>query len=143
MLKTLSSRQYGLNLLKMAYTVAPLSLGAILLTAGGMPVKAQPVIVQSQPCGNVIYGSPIPTHVPVNPYTGRPCSVSSPTIVVTPGRGTLRNSTLINPTVINSTISNSVLVNPVIINSPRFPQRTLRRSTIIYNPAVRGIGSQQ
>lgn len=143
MLKTVSSRSYGLKLLNMACNVVPMSLGVILLTSGGMSVKAQPVIVQSQPCANFIYGSPIPTPVPVNPYTGRPCSVSSSTIVVTPGRGILRNSTLINPTVINSTISNSVLVNPVIINSPRFPQRTLRRATIIYNPPVRGIGSDQ
>ncbi|HAG80167.1 MAG TPA: hypothetical protein DCL61_03125 [Cyanobacteria bacterium UBA12227] len=112
-----------------------------------MPVAANPVVIQSPSCSTVIYGSPIPSPVPMNTVTGQPCSFSSydyfpnynssyyygyDNPVRTPIRGTIRNSTLINPTIIDSTISDSVLVDPVIINSPRSTRRVLLRSDVIY-----------
>lgn len=138
MLKTSPFRQVGLNRFGLINTVTPLTLGVALLTLGGMPAEAIPVVIQSPAPTTQIYGSPIPSPVPVNSVTGSPCALSpyncrDYNIVVPAGRGVIDNSTLINPTVINSRISDSVLVNPVIINSPRFPYGTLRQPAI-YNP---------
>src|SRR3712207_6086470 len=119
MLDTVSCLQSGSNWFKLTHALAPLTVGAIVLTSVGLSAQARPVVIQSQPCGSYIYGNPIPAPVPVNPITGTPCSLSSSTVIVTPGRGTIYDSTLIRPTIVNSTVSNSVLVNPVIINSPR------------------------
>ncbi len=150
MFDTLRSKQPCLNGFKLTSTLIPLTLGVALLTSAGMPAEAIPVLVQSPPPGNYIYGSPIPTAVPVNPLTGQVYSVSpynSPVYnyrtydpFVTPGRGVIRNSTLINPTIINPRVSGSVLVDPVIVNSPGYPYGyggygygTYRRSPYYYN----------
>ncbi len=131
MLKTPLSQQHYLNGFKLTKALTPLTLGAALLTSASMPAEAIPVVIQSSPPSTYIYGSPIPTAVPVNPVTGQVYSGSSynPPVynyrsydpVITPGGGVIRNSTLINPTVINSRVSGSVLVDPVIVNSPRYP----------------------
>jgi len=134
MLKLLRSQQSCLNWFRQADALTPLTLGIVLLTSVGMPVEARPVVVQVQSvvqspsCASYIYGSPIPTPMPVNPLTGQACSSVS-----TPARGVIENSILINPTVINSTISDSVLVDPVIINSPRSSRTILTRDRVIYN----------
>ncbi len=117
--------------------ITSLTVGVAWVTSSALPVAARPLIVQSSTCSSVIYGSPIPAPVPVNPATGQPCSVSSPKYrdydsIRTPIRGTIRNSTLINPTIIDSTISDSVLVEPIIINSSRSNRRTVLRSRVIY-----------
>ena len=134
MLDTVLSRQLSSTWLRLTCAVAPLSLGAIVLTSVGMSAQALPLVIQPQSCGSYIYGNPIPAPVPVNPITGQPCALSSSTVVVTPGRGTIQNSTLIRPTIVNSTVSNSVLVNPVIINSPRVSRGVFVPSRVIYNP---------
>lgn len=138
MLKTSPFWQAALNRFGLINTVTPLSLGVALLTSVGMPAEAIPVVVQSAHPTTQIYGSPIPSPVPLNSVTGSPCALSpyncrDYNIVVPAGRGVIDNSTLINPTVINSRISDSVLVNPVIINSPRYPYGT-GRPPVIYNP---------
>lgn len=120
MLNTLSPKQRCLNGFRAIGTLTPLTLGVALLTFAGMPAEARPVIVQTQtePCGTYIIGSPIPSPVPVNPYTGHHCSAptTTTTIITTPGRGSVRGST----------ISDSVLVNPVII-APHSPTRRVIR----------------
>ncbi len=86
-----------------------------------------------------IYGSPIPTPVPVNPATGLTPNNSSGyyyesyPINSYPVRGRVDNSTLINPTLVNPRINDSTLINPVIVNEPvyRVPVYE-RRSPIIY-----------
>ncbi|HEY9794769.1 MAG TPA: hypothetical protein V6D30_03935 [Leptolyngbyaceae cyanobacterium] len=152
MLKILPYRQPCLDRLRLTYALTPLTLGVALLTVTGMPAEARPVVIQSSPPTSFIYGSPIPSPVPVNPVTGQPSSLSSygyrdynHNLIRRPLGNTIRNSTLINPTVIDSTISDSVLIDPVIINSPRStrsplrrysPRSTrspLRRSGVIYN----------
>jgi hypothetical protein len=138
MLKTSPSRQRGFNWFSITYALPPLTLGVALLTSAGMPAEAIPVVVQSLPPTTQIYGSPIPSPVPVipgtsNPYSLSPYDYSDYNSVIRPGRGVIRNSTLINPTVINSRIVDSVLVDPVIINSPRYPLGTFGRSRVIYN----------
>ncbi|MBW4607333.1 MAG: hypothetical protein KME22_08925 [Hassallia sp. WJT32-NPBG1] len=82
--------------------------------------------------GNFIYGSPIPTPIPVNPSTGLIPShnnyyYSHPRI-----RQNVRNSTFVNPVLVNPTIRNSTLINPTIVrdSSRRSP---VRRSRVIYN----------
>ena len=86
-----------------------------------------------------VYGSPIPTPMPVNPATGLMPSNSSGyyyesyPINSIPFRGRVDNSTLINPTLVNPRINDSTLINPVIVNEPvyRVPVYE-RRSPIIY-----------
>lgn len=138
MLKTLPCSQPNLDRLKLTYALTPLTLLSCLLAVAGMPVEARPVVIQASPPTSFIYGSPIPTPVPVNPVTGQPSSLSSSgyrdyNVIRRPLGGMIQNSTLINPTIINSTISDSVVIDPVIINSPRSTRTTLRRSGFIYN----------
>ncbi|WP_414621004.1 hypothetical protein [Calothrix sp. CCY 0018] len=98
---------------------------AALIGAVAAPASAQSVIIinDSTPyyrghnptVGNFIYGSPIPTPIPVNPATGH---IPTQSYFSKPRRSrTIYNSTFINP----------VLVNPTIIKSPR-NQRRYRNS---------------
>ncbi|MEQ8971001.1 MAG: hypothetical protein RIE73_11465 [Coleofasciculus sp. C1-SOL-03] len=117
--------------------LTPLTVGVAWMIVGDSAVDARPI--QSSRCSSVIYGSPIPAPVPVNPVTGRPCAFSSGGSSYRdrddyrykkPIRGTIRDSTLINPTVIDSTISDSVLVDPVIIDTPRSTRRRVRSGRV-------------
>lgn len=98
-----------------------------LLGALAAPASAQSVIIinnGSTPyygrnhrptVGNFIYGSPIPTPVPVNPVTGH---IPTRSRFSKPYR---------KQRVYNSTFINPVLVNPTIIKTPR-NQRRYRNS---------------
>lgn len=120
--------------------LTPLTVGVAWMIGGDNAVDARPI--QSSRCSSVIYGSPIPAPMPVNPVTGRPCAFSSGgssyrnyrdrdnTRYQKPIRGTIRDSTLINPTIIDSTISDSVLVDPVIIHTPRSTRRGVRSGRV-------------
>ncbi|MEQ9355355.1 hypothetical protein [Coleofasciculus chthonoplastes] len=121
--------------------LTPLTVGVAWMIGGDNAVDARPI--QSSRCSSVIYGSPIPAPVPVNPVTGRPCASSFGGSSdrnyrdyddyrrdKKPIRGTIRDSTLINPTVIDSTISDSVLVDPVIIHTPRSTRRGVRSGRV-------------
>ncbi len=138
MLKTSLSRQLT-NLL------TPLSVGVALVASMGISVEARPVVIVQPPLPTThIIGSPIPSPVPLVPGTTTPYSLSPynysnyNTVVVTPRRQVIQNSTLINPTIINSRISDSVLVDPVIINSQRYPIYQGGGSRFIYSsPGVR------
>ncbi|MEM1392623.1 MAG: hypothetical protein AAGG00_04885 [Cyanobacteria bacterium P01_H01_bin.150] len=102
-----------------------LGLGTVvaLLGAVATPAAAQSVIIinnGSTPyygrnhrptVGNFIYGSPIPTPVPVNPVTGHTPTQSHFSKPYRKQR--VYNSTFINP----------VLVNPTIIKTPRNRRR--------------------
>jgi hypothetical protein len=136
MLKTQLSVQGCLNGFRLGKVLPPLTAGIALLALVGKPVEARPLGMASPLPSTIIYGSPIPAPVPVNPITAEPDFVFPYDYRVndpfrTPVRGVIQNSTLINPTVINSTIVDSVLVNPVIVNSPSFPRRVFGR---FYNP---------
>lgn len=122
----------------------PLVLGAILLPLITPSVEARPVVttryryVQGReiPYTTYIYGSPIPSPVPIpstinqfnSDYSYRD-RYDRDYYQDRRGRrsGTIRNSTLINPTIIDSEIEDSVLIDPVIIDSRinrRFPRRS-------------------
>jgi hypothetical protein len=135
MLKFLILQRRWLNIM-----LTPLTVGVAWMIVGNNAVDARPI--QSSRCSSVIYGSPIPAPMPVNPVTGRPCTFSSGgssyrnyrdrdnTRYKEPIRGSIRDSTLINPTIINSTISDSVLVDPVIIDTPRSTRRRVRSGRV-------------
>ncbi|MDZ8084501.1 MAG: hypothetical protein RMY16_02740 [Nostoc sp. DedQUE12b] len=98
----------GMTLAVMGVSIAPASAQRAIVIDGGYGVR------QSSPSvGSFIYGSPIPTPMPVDPTTGlmpqrnHYRNYSYPQV-----RKNIRNSTLINPTIRDST-----LVNPVIINN--------------------------
>ena len=125
--------------------VAAFIVGVAILNAT-FPVEAIPVLVQQSNCNqgtsSFIYGSPIPTPMPVNPVTGlqnfgnnsyRNCSFSNPV----PLNGTIQNSVLINPTLINSQIYDSVLVNPRIVNQPVYPSPYYGGFPNVYNYPIR------
>jgi|GEM_PF-4262461 len=166
--------------------LAPLTLGISLLVMTGLPVRANPVLIQQggyiqggyiqtipqggyipgiQQGGYIqggyipgipqsvynqgiqqsplpyIYGSPIPSPIPLNSGIAVTNShgnyYPSPNYgvgigVPVPVNGTIQNSTLINPTIVNSQIRDSVLVNPVIVNPTGYPRNHVRRSRIIY-----------
>ncbi|HEY9812387.1 MAG TPA: hypothetical protein V6D31_02450 [Candidatus Sericytochromatia bacterium] len=125
--------------------VAAFIVGVAILNVTS-PVEAIPLIVQQGNCNqgtsSYIYGSPIPTPMPVNPVTGlqnfgnnsyRNCNFNYPV----PLSGTIQNSVLINPTLINSQIYDSVLVNPKIINQPVYPSPYYGGFPNVYNYPIR------
>jgi hypothetical protein len=95
---------------------------AALIGAVAAPASAQSVIIingstpynggnHNPTVGNFIYGSPIPTPVPVNPITG---GIPTQSYFSKPRKSrTIHNSTFVNP----------VLVNPTIIKTPRDRKR--------------------
>ncbi|MBE8969062.1 hypothetical protein IQ277_23415 [Nostocales cyanobacterium LEGE 12452] len=98
----------GMTLAVMGVSVAPASAQRAFVIDSGYGVRRS-----SPSVGSFIYGSPIPTPMPVDPTTGlmpqrnHYRDYSYPQV-----RQNIRNSTLINPTIRDST-----LVNPVIINN--------------------------
>lgn len=148
--------QLNWNKLGIFTAIVPITVGAALMTATPLPASAQSVIVieggtsfgvrQSSPAASFIYGSPIPTPVPVNPATGL---LPSRTYNSYPGREyrsypgreyhsypvrdyhsypvrrTVENSTLFNPILVNPNIQDSTLINPTIVND-RGSRRQLR-----------------
>lgn len=92
-----------------------------------------------------VYGSPIPTPMPVNPSTGlMPSNTTNSSNNYRnsypepyySGRGRLNNSTLINPTLVNPRINDSTLINPTILNDSGYYGVPVRRerSLIIVEP---------
>lgn len=142
-----TQRQLNLHTVNVFTAIAPLTIGMALISATPAPASAQSVIVVEQgipgisqpPLTSYIYGSPIPTPVPVNPLTGLlPSSnyssyPASSTYYSDPVRGNVVNSTLINPTLVNPTIRNSTLINPVIVEQ-FYRTPVLGRSGIIFYP---------
>lgn len=132
------------RLRRIARSLTPVALGGSLLLGTGLPASANPVVVQScgysqPPSANFIYGSPIATPIPVNPYTGMAANsplnqVYSGCSIRTPDRqpGAIQNSILVNPTLVNPNISNSVIVNPGVVNYPVYPDTYIQRSRFIY-----------
>ncbi|MDZ8259703.1 hypothetical protein [Nostoc sp. ChiQUE01b] len=115
----------GMTLAVMGVTIAPASAQSVIVIDGGYGVRpshsTQRVFVndggygvrQSPSVGSFIYGSPIPTPMPVDPTTGlMPQRNHYRDYSYPQFRQNIRNSTLINPTIRDST-----LVNPVIINN--------------------------
>lgn len=108
------------------------------------PVSAQRVIVidgshsfgysQQPPVSSFIYGSPIPTPMPVDPATGLMPRSSSYQSYPRVRQKVINDATLFNPTLINPIIQDSTLVNPVIINNS-WRRTPLRRSRVIVHPA--------
>lgn len=105
-----------------------LTLSMAIFPAVSFPAIAEHrVIIQrtrreapSPMIGNMIYGSPIPAPMPVNPITGTSLRHSTrryEDYYDYPRRSdrTIKRSTLINPTIIDSEISDSILINPTII----------------------------
>ncbi|MBN4006898.1 hypothetical protein [Nostoc sp. LPT] len=119
----------GMTLAVMGVSIAPASAQSVIVIDGGYGVRQSPAV------GSFIYGSPIPTPMPVDPATGLISQRNHYRDYSYPQfRQNLRNSTLINPTYpdysypqfrqnvrnftpINPTIRDSTLVNPVIINN--------------------------
>jgi len=131
--------------------ISSIALGTMLITATTAPAAAQSVVVQrgfsvgvthspvppayiyQPPAASYIYGSPIPTPVPVNPVTGLAPSTSN--YQAYPVRRNIVDSTLVNPVLVNPTIRNSTLINPVIVNDPVYRAPVgYGRSRIIYYP---------
>ncbi|MEH2327707.1 hypothetical protein [Nostoc sp.] len=103
----------GMTLAVMGVSIAPACAQSVIVIDGGYGVR------QSSPSvGSFIYGSPIPTPMPVDPTTGlMPQRTNFPDSYYPQVRQNVRNSTLINPTLINPAIRDSTVVNPVIINN--------------------------
>jgi hypothetical protein len=103
----------GMTLAVMGVSIAPASAQSVIVIDGTYGVQRSPAV------GSFIYGSPIPTPMPVDPTTGlMPQRTNYPDYYSYPQvRQNVRNSNLINPTLINPTIRDSTLVNPVIINN--------------------------
>ncbi|OKH26459.1 hypothetical protein NIES1031_11470 [Chroogloeocystis siderophila 5.2 s.c.1] len=116
-------------MLSAASVITPVVFGAALITIPSVPVAAQSVFIgqevpygvsQPQNISSFIYGSPIPTPMPVDPVTGisvRRAPINSWSFTPTRRTGQVINSTLINPVLVNPKIQDSTLINPVILNS--------------------------
>ncbi|MEH1966262.1 hypothetical protein [Nostoc sp.] len=109
----------GMTLAVMGVSIAPASAQSVIVIDGGYGVSCKAACRQTSPAvGSFIYGSPIPTPMPVDPATGlMPQRNNYPDYYYPQIRQNVRNSTLINPTLINPTIRDSTVVNPVIINN--------------------------
>ncbi len=97
---------------------APLALGAIALFPSAVQsqiiiINPNPYPVRPQPqSGTFIYGSPIPTPIPVNPVTGKPTIFernSNPYPVVQPRR---RRRVIVTPTRDRVSRTNTIIINP-------------------------------
>ncbi|MBN3926130.1 hypothetical protein [Nostoc sp. NMS4] len=98
----------GVTLAVMGVSIAPVSAQRAFGIDSGYGVRRS-----SPSVGSFIYGSPIPTPMPVDPTTGLiPQRNHYRDYSYPQFRQNERNSTLINPTIRDST-----LVNPVIINN--------------------------
>ncbi|MBV8886147.1 MAG: hypothetical protein JO235_19435 [Chroococcidiopsidaceae cyanobacterium CP_BM_RX_35] len=143
-------RQSQRNLVNIFTTVVAMVAGAVIVNAAA-PVSAEPGVVYEQnvPTNapqSFIFGSPIPTPTPVDPYTGQapsrdysyPANNFPPAVPYSypvndpfpgtsyysypangPFPGTSYYSYPTPGTVVNSGPFNPILVNPVIINHPR------------------------
>ncbi|MBD0302287.1 MAG: hypothetical protein ICV85_08920 [Tolypothrix sp. T3-bin4] len=121
----------GMTLAVMGVSIAPASAQRVIIIDGGYGVRQSPSV------GSFIYGSPIPTPMPVDPTTGQMLQRNHYHDYSYPRfRQNVRNSTLINPTLINPTIRDSNVVNPVIINNSwrHTPFRGGRSRVIITYP---------
>ncbi|MEH2107989.1 hypothetical protein [Nostoc sp.] len=106
----------GMTLAVMGVSIAPASAQRVFVIDGGYGVRRSCFAAcrQTSPAvGSFIYGSPIPTPMPVDPATG-----------LIPQRNHYRDysypqfrQNVRNPILINPTIRDSTLVNPVIINN--------------------------
>ncbi|MBD2528987.1 hypothetical protein H6G97_05155 [Nostoc flagelliforme FACHB-838] len=102
----------GMTLAVMGVATAPASAQSVIVIDGSYGVRQSPAV------GSFIYGSPIPTPMPVDPATGlMPQRNNYPNYYYPQFRQNVRNSTLINPTLINPAIRNSTIINPVIIDN--------------------------
>jgi hypothetical protein len=91
--------------------------------------RADTNISQPPVVGNFIYGSPIPTPVPVDPSTGLMPTrsyYSYPNF-----KRDVRDSTLLNPVLVNPNIRDSTIINPVILNNRQFRRPLRQRSRVI------------
>lgn len=111
----------GMTLAVMGVSIAPASAQSVIVIDGayGARRRCEAACRQTSPAvGSFIYGSPIPTPMPVDPATGlMPQRNNYPDYYYPQFRQNVRNSTLINPTLINPAIRDSTIVNPVIINN--------------------------
>ncbi|MEA5621396.1 hypothetical protein [Nostoc sp. UHCC 0251] len=130
----------GMTLAVMGVSIAPASAQRVIVIDGAYGARRScgAACRQTSPSvGSFIYGSPIPTPMPVNPTTGQMLQRNHyPDYSYPQFRQNVRNSTLINPTLINPTIRDSNVVNPVIINNSwrRTPFRGGRSRVIITYP---------
>ncbi|HYX13849.1 MAG TPA: hypothetical protein VE944_05655 [Nostoc sp.] len=111
----------GMTLAVVGVSIAPASAQRVIVIDGGYGVRRRCEAAcrqTSPPVGSFIYGSPIPTPMPVDPATGlMPQRNNYPDYYYPQFRQNVRNSTLINPTLINPAIRDSTIVNPVIIDN--------------------------
>jgi hypothetical protein len=130
----------GITLAAMGVSIAPASAQSVIIidgAYGGRRICGAACRQTSPAVGSFIYGSPIPTPMPVDPATGlmpQRNHYNYPDYSYPLLRQNVRNSTLINPTLINPAIRDSTIVNPVIINNSwrRTPFRGGRSRVFIY-----------
>lgn len=122
----------------MTATTAP-AFAQVLIEGGGfyygVNQPTTPFIYQSPNVAPFVYGSPIPTPVPVNPSTGLPPRTTyytypARTYYDYPVRSRVEGSTLIDPVLVNPRIKNSTLVNPVIVDDPVYHPRVKYRRSV-------------
>jgi hypothetical protein len=132
MLKIKLNQAYSLGL---GFTVA-------LMGATTTPVSAQQIIVidqagfygvhqpQTPTVGSFIYGSPIPTPMPVDPVTGlmpnRSIYNTYPKL-----HQNIQDNVLVNPVLVNPKIRNSTLINPVIVKDSWYHDKLIQQPIII------------
>lgn len=128
----------GITLVLMSTAIAPASAQQVIVIDRNNPYG----VSQPPAVGSFIYGSPIPTPMPVDPSTGLlPSSRTTYPSTIYPNdyprirHHRFNDSTLVNPTLINPTIKDSTIINPVIINNSwrRTPFRG-RSRVIITHP---------
>ncbi|MBE9116557.1 hypothetical protein IQ249_11665 [Lusitaniella coriacea LEGE 07157] len=119
--------------------IAPLAMSAAILSLSITDVLANPIIIHRSPraypqTGNFIYGSPIPTAIPLNPVTGKPARFDTNTGFPYHQQG-IRGRTHRRGSH-HSNRDNTIIINPTIIIPHRrhyYPSHS-RRSVYYGSP---------
>lgn len=99
----------GITLALIGAAIAPASAQRVIVIDGTSGIGRQPAV------GSFIYGSPIPTPMPVNPSTGLMPSRSNFHYYSYPSVNDRQYYSY--PSIRQNELNNSTLVNPVIINN--------------------------
>ncbi|MFN6567258.1 hypothetical protein [Dendronalium sp. ChiSLP03b] len=98
----------GITLALIGATPAPASAQSVIVIDGASGIRRQPAV------GSFIYGSPIPTPMPVDPTTGLMPSPSDRHYYSYPSVNDRHYYSY--PSIRQNEINNSTLVNPVVVN---------------------------
>lgn len=121
---------FGLAVALIGATTAPASAQVIIINGGGRDYYRDS---HRPSTGSIIYGSPIPAPMPVDPNTGLLPNRSTYKYYRRDRHDHIRDNVFVNPVLVNPRIRNSTIVNPRIYRDSRY-HSPVREHIIIKSP---------